>query len=134
MVSINIDAAIFASSRQMGSGVVICDHNGVFLTACSKQFDEVVTHEIAKAPTMRKAMNFAKDEGYSKILINSGCLSVVEQVLSENEDRSSCGPVIRDIKNLAKVFSSCSFHHMNRVLNIVAHNLAKLSESLICLV
>jgi hypothetical protein len=51
-VSINVDAAIFASSRQMGSGVVIRDHNGVCLTACSEQFDEFVTPGITEALAM----------------------------------------------------------------------------------
>jgi hypothetical protein len=64
-VLINVDAAIFAS-RQMGSGVVIWDHN-VYLTACSERFDEVVTPEIAEALAMRRVMSLAKDEGFSKL-------------------------------------------------------------------
>jgi ribonuclease HI len=95
----------------MGSGVVIRDHNGVYLTACSERVDEVVTPEIAEALAMRRAMSLAKDEGFSKIIVNSDCLSVVKRVMSDTEDRSSCGPVIRDIKNLAKTqvlfLSSC---------------------------
>jgi hypothetical protein len=86
MVSINIDAAIFTSSRQMGSGVVIRDHNGVYLTACSERVDEVVTPEIAEALAMRRAMSLAKDEGFSKIIVNSDCLSVVKRVMSDTED------------------------------------------------
>jgi ribonuclease HI len=130
-VSINVDAAIFASSRQMGSGVVIRDHNGVCLTACSERVDEVVTPEIAEALAMRRAMSLAKDEGFSKIIVNSDCLSVLKRIMCDTEDRSSCGTVIRDIKKLAKTFRSCSFHHVNRVINVAAHSLAKLSESLI---
>jgi hypothetical protein len=65
-VLINVDATIFASSRQMGSGVVIRDHN-VCLTACSERFDEVVTPEIAEALAMRRVMSLAKDEAFSKL-------------------------------------------------------------------
>jgi hypothetical protein len=81
---------------------------------------------------MRRAMSLAKDEGFSKIIVNSDCLSVVKRVMSDTEDRSSCGRVARDIKNLEKTFRSCSFRHVNRVINAAAHSLAKFSESLIC--
>jgi hypothetical protein len=56
---------------------------------------------------------------------------VLKRIMCDTEDRSSCGTVIRDIKKLAKTFRSCSFHHVNRVINVAAHSLAKLSESLI---
>jgi hypothetical protein len=36
MVFINVDATIFSSSRQMGIGVVIRNHNGECLVACSE--------------------------------------------------------------------------------------------------
>ena len=35
---VNVDAAIFASTRHMGAGVVIRDHLGSFLVACRERF------------------------------------------------------------------------------------------------
>jgi ribonuclease HI len=134
MVMVNVDAAIFASSRRMGTGVVIRDHNGICVAACSERNDEVVTPEIAEAMAMRRAISLAKDEGYDKIIINSDCLSVVQRVIAESEDCSTCDPMIHDIRNISNTFTSCSFRHVNRALNVAAHCLAKLSESVICTV
>jgi hypothetical protein len=49
MVLVNVDAAIFSVSRRMGNGVVIRDHNGVCLTACSDYQEEVASLEITEA-------------------------------------------------------------------------------------
>jgi ribonuclease HI len=131
-VTVNVDAAIFASSRRMGMGVVIRDHNGTCLAACSEQREEVVTPEIAEALAMRRAITFARDEGFSNIIVSSDCLSVVQRVIAGEEDRSLCGPVIHDIRRMAASFVSCSFNHVKRGLNCAAHSLAKLSEFSVC--
>jgi hypothetical protein len=124
----------FASSHRMGTSVVIRDHNDICVAACSERNDEVVTPEIAEVMAMRRAVSLAKDEGYDKIIINSDCLSVVQRVIAESEDCSTCDPMIHDIRNISNTFTSCSFRHVNRALNVAAHCLAKLSESVICTV
>jgi ribonuclease HI len=134
MVLVNVDAAIFSASRRMGLGVVIRDHNGVCLTACSEYHEEVTSPEIAEALALRRAINLAKDEGFTKIIINLDCLSVVNRVNAVEDDRSLCGPVIYDIRKLMPSFTSCSIKHVVRGLNVAAHTLAKLSETLGCVV
>jgi hypothetical protein len=116
----------------MGIGAVIRDHTGNCLVACSEQSEEVVALEIAEALAMRRAIILAKEEGFSKIIVNSDCLSVVKRVTSDQDDRSLCGPVIHDIRRLAQDFVSCSFRHVYRGLNIVAHSLTKFSEISLC--
>jgi ribonuclease HI len=118
----------------MGVGVVIRDHTGQCLTACSEHQEEVTTPEIAEALAMRRAITLAKDEGFAKIIINSDCLSVVNRVNSMEDDRSLCGPVIHDIRKLMASFASCSVRHVLRGLNVAAHTMAKMSQSLGCLV
>jgi hypothetical protein len=77
MVFINVDATIFSSSRQMGIGVVIRNHNGECLVACSELQDEVTALEIAKALAVRRALSLAGDEGFRKVMVVSHCLSVI---------------------------------------------------------
>jgi hypothetical protein len=55
---VNVDATLFASTRQMGAGIVIRDHNGVFLAACGERIDEVITPELAEAFAVRRAVSF----------------------------------------------------------------------------
>jgi hypothetical protein len=130
MVFVNVDASIFSASRWMGVGVAIRDHNGVCLTACSEYQEEALSLEIAEALALRRAINLAKDEVFTKIIINSDCLSVVNRVYAVEDDRSLCGPVIHDIRKLMPSFTSCSVKHFVRGLNVAAHTLAKLSETL----
>jgi hypothetical protein len=48
-VWINVDAALFKPSNRMGVGVVIRNHNGVCLAACSELLSEVTSPELAEA-------------------------------------------------------------------------------------
>ena len=114
----------------MGVGVVVHDHTGCFLAACGESH-EVVTPEIAEALTVRRALSFAQEEGWPKIIMASDCLSVIQRIRSGGIDRSLCGPVIEDIKLLSMSFTSCVFCHVNRVLNVAAHLLARGCESVV---
>uniref|UniRef100_A0ACD5UNY6 Uncharacterized protein n=1 Tax=Avena sativa TaxID=4498 RepID=A0ACD5UNY6_AVESA len=112
----------------MGIDVVIRDRNGQCLAACSEQQEEVVIPEMAEAVAMRRALKFAADEGQTNVIISSDCLSLVNRVSSREDDRSLCGPIVQDIREMAKSFSFCTFMHVRRGLNVPAHKLAKCSE------
>jgi hypothetical protein len=67
MVLINVDAALFASSRSMGKVVVIRDHSGTCVAACSDVYQEVTIPELAEAMAVRKTLVFAKEEGLERV-------------------------------------------------------------------
>ena len=127
---VNVDAAVFAPSRRMGAGVVIRDYNGSFLAACRETFEEIITPELAEARAVFYGISFAREEGFSNIVIGSDCLSVIQRLNSPVMDRSSLGPVIEDIKRLAVSLSSCEFRHVGRTSNEAAHLLARSCTSL----
>jgi hypothetical protein len=77
---------------------------------------------------LRRVVAFACDEGYSRVIFASDCQSVINRVNAEMMDRSSYGPVIEDVKRLARSLVSCSFKHVYRVVNVVAHVLARRCE------
>jgi hypothetical protein len=87
-VLINVDVALFASSRQMGTGIVIRDHNGSCLAACRKTFEEVIVPKIAEAQAMRHALVFAQEEDFTNIVVGSDRLLVVQRVNFSTTDRS----------------------------------------------
>ena len=60
MVYINVDAAIFSSSHQMGIGVVTWNHTGECLAACSEIQEEVTVPEMAEALAVRHALSGAE--------------------------------------------------------------------------
>jgi hypothetical protein len=81
---------------------------------------------------MRRAITLAKDKGFFEVIIKSDCLSLINRVQAVLQGISSCGPIIKDIKRLASSFSSCSFGHVRRDLNVPAHKLAKFGVFSVC--
>jgi ribonuclease HI len=112
----------------MGIGVVVRDHQGTFIAACGERRDKVTNAELAEALALRHVVAFACDEGYSTVIFASDCQSVINRVNAGMMDRSCYGPVIEDVKRLARSFVSCSFKHVYRVVNVVAHVLARRCE------
>ena len=76
-LSINGDAALFASTRTIGVCFVVGDHIGAFLDVCGERCDEVVSPEMAEAPDVGHVVSFTLDEGFSKVSIGSDCLKVI---------------------------------------------------------
>jgi hypothetical protein len=58
---INVDAAIFKTSKRMRVDVVIRNHKGICLAACSELLHEVATPELVAT---RRAFAFASEEGF----------------------------------------------------------------------
>ncbi|KAI5001361.1 hypothetical protein ZWY2020_026011 [Hordeum vulgare] len=112
----------------MGAGVVIRNHTGECLLACSELHDEVTTPEIAEALACRRAVSLASEEGFDRILVVSDCLSLVQRLESSELDRSMVGVVIQDIKNICSRFTDASFKHALRQCNEAAHVLARSAE------
>lgn len=128
---INVDAALFSSSRQMGVGVVIRNHLGECVAACSELIPNVVVPELAEAFAIRRALSLAGEEGYANLIVASDCLSLVQRLTASTLDRSAVGVVIQDILFLASTCTSISFKHVSRSCNHVAHVLARSADQLV---
>jgi hypothetical protein len=81
---------------------------------------------------MRRAITLAKDKCFFEMIIKLDCLSLINRVQAVVEGISCCGPIIKDIRRLASSFSSCSFGHVRRDLNVPAHKLAKFGVFSVC--
>jgi hypothetical protein len=77
---------------------------------------------------MRRALVLSTDHGFKHVVFASDCLTVIQKISSLAKDRSMVGSVVGDIKTLANEFSVCSFKHVGRKVNVVAHCLARSSE------
>jgi hypothetical protein len=85
---VNVDAALFTLSCQMGAGIVMRNHMGICVGACSNNIEEITIPELAKAHVVRLALSFAKDEVLSNIQLATDCLSVVQRITGKEKDRS----------------------------------------------
>ncbi|KAE8783266.1 non-ltr retroelement reverse transcriptase [Hordeum vulgare] len=83
---INVDATLFETTKRMGVGIVVRDHTGSFIAACSESYANVMIPEMAEALAVRRAVSFALEEGYSKVNFGSDCLAVVQRINSSPVD------------------------------------------------
>jgi ribonuclease HI len=134
MAYINVDAALFPPSRRMGIGIVIRNHMGECSVACSELGMEVTVPEVAEALAVRRALSLAETEGFDKVIVASDCLSLIQRLIGSENDRSSVGVVVQDIKAQASGFSSVSFVHVYRQCNVAAHTLARSAEHFISVI
>uniref|UniRef100_A0A8R7P8F8 Reverse transcriptase zinc-binding domain-containing protein n=1 Tax=Triticum urartu TaxID=4572 RepID=A0A8R7P8F8_TRIUA len=124
-VLINVDAAIFSNLHKLGIGILIRNHKGECLVACTEPLKGMVQPKLAESWALRQAVILARDEGLTSVIFASDCLSLVQRVNSSSIDRSEVGVVVSDIKRLVACFSSVSFCHVKRSLNAAAHILAR---------
>lgn len=108
--------------------VVIRNHAGDFIGACGECFHAVTNAELAEAMAIRSALTFAAEQGMDNIIVASDCLSVVQRIQSQGEDRSMCAPVVHDIKTMVASFQGCAVRHVSRLQNVAAHVLARSVE------
>ncbi|XBH77885.1 hypothetical protein VPH35_104270 [Triticum aestivum] len=119
------DAATFSSLDKSGIGVVGRDDRGQFVVACSEPIEGSLEPEMAEAMALRRVVLLAHDVQVSDVIFASDCLSLVQRINSPMSDCSSVGVVVADIKSMSESFSSVSFKHVRRHLNVPAHVLAK---------
>uniref|UniRef100_A0ACD5WXJ3 Uncharacterized protein n=1 Tax=Avena sativa TaxID=4498 RepID=A0ACD5WXJ3_AVESA len=77
---------------------------------------------------MRRAVSLATEEGFSKIEVVSDCLSLVQRINSQVQERSYVGVVVQDIRTIASAFAEFSVSHVRRHCNESAHILARSAE------
>ena len=87
------------------------------------------TPELAEALALRRAVALTCDEGFSRAVLQSDCFSVIQRTNASTVDRSLMGLITANMKELAAVFSSVRFSHVNRLSNVAAHILARSCES-----
>uniref|UniRef100_A0A8I6YNB2 RNase H type-1 domain-containing protein n=1 Tax=Hordeum vulgare subsp. vulgare TaxID=112509 RepID=A0A8I6YNB2_HORVV len=128
---INVDAVLFSHDRSMGAGVVMRDHSGSCIACYGIGVPNVILSELTEAIAIRDLL-FALCEGFQEVILGSDCLTVILRINSLSQDRSLCGPVIQDIKQLRASFTSCSIFHVRREQNVAAYLLARSCNQLEC--
>jgi hypothetical protein len=109
----------------MAMGVVIRDNSGKCLAAASLPLQGFSSPEVAEAMALRRAVEVTRDRGFDKVIFASDCLSLIQRLNSTDPDRSQVGAIVKDIKVLVARFSSATFRHVGRSLNVAAHVLAR---------
>ncbi|KAL0309339.1 UNVERIFIED_CONTAM: hypothetical protein Sradi_5876200 [Sesamum radiatum] len=126
-IKVNFDGATLRRGLELGTGVIARDTNGDFVAWFSRCFHIMGNAETAKAMAAREAIRLALRGGWSSIIIEGDCYTLIQKLRSSDRDLSVVGPIVMDIQELVACFHSCVFQHVKRSCNRAAHYLAQVA-------
>ena len=87
-VKINFDGGICVHERLGGLGVIARDSGGNVLGALQTVVKEVMEPVVVEAYAAAKALEFGKDMGFQKIILEGDALKVIQQLNQSEQDFS----------------------------------------------
>ena len=104
-----MDGAFNASALEGATGAIARDHQGKFLVA-EAAWHPFASSALAKeATTARNGVVLARDHGFQEIIIESDSQVLTKIWNDDKFDRSEVGPILANIKELSRGFTSFSF-------------------------
>lgn len=124
VIKINVDAALDHKSNICGMGLVARNAEGLVVGAAMESFSGSYPARIVKAMGFRLALQMAIDWNFSQVMVEGDALQVI-QALTRSKTYVDCDSIVLDCIKLASHFQLCSFTHVFRECNRVAHSVAK---------
>ncbi|KAK1571845.1 hypothetical protein Q3G72_023991 [Acer saccharum] len=124
-VKINTDAALDSVRNLSGLGVVVRDCSGRVLASFCRNVKANYQPQIAEALAILDGLRLVVSRNWLRVVMESDALVVVQAITLKVPPSSEVGVVISDILSLVERFSAVSFLFVPRLLNRVAHGLAK---------
>nr|POF00754.1 putative ribonuclease h protein [Quercus suber] len=125
---INTDAAAFDGGGNSCIGVVIRDNLGNVLAASSKVLAASFSTKISEALAMQEGVLLATEMDVSHTMFEFDSLSIIQEI-NDGFHGGELGHIIRNIRDVSATFTWCSFQHLKREGNRVAHELARVARN-----
>ena len=122
---LNFDAAIFSDIGRIGFGAVIRNEKGEVMATMTACGSAVQTSEEAELLACRRALEFAVDAGFYRLIIEGDNSNVTHAISSSAENNSLLGNVVDDIRHLIRGLHWAAVCCIRRSGNRVAHVLAQ---------
>ncbi|MBA0626742.1 hypothetical protein Godav_004347 [Gossypium davidsonii] len=108
------------------SATVVLGRNneGKIMGACTFPYEGVVYAFAAEARANERALLFAIEMGFRRILLEGDSLSIIKKLKSDGEDKYILIPISQSIRLLESHFVDVTYHFVLREANKAAHNLA----------
>ncbi|CAL2249606.1 unnamed protein product [Prunus armeniaca] len=129
LLELNVDGACCVADRKMGIGEVVRNANGELMGAMAKPVIGCLSPKAFEALTMIAGCQMAIDAGFTRMIIESDCLEVINAVNRFEFDMSMEGELIEELKELLCHFVFVSLQHQPHTCNFVAHQLAEFTLS-----
>ncbi|MBA0667268.1 hypothetical protein Goklo_000376, partial [Gossypium klotzschianum] len=91
------------------SGIVIRDHNGHVLVACTKRNSCISGPSAVEALACFHGLEFSLGLRFMDVIVERGCAFIVNKLRSNGTNHSNISGFIQDAKSLIKGFHSCNF-------------------------
>ncbi|XP_075654938.1 uncharacterized protein LOC142625122 [Castanea sativa] len=121
---LNFDAVIFSGMEKSGIGVIIINEKGEVIAGMSAIGPKVDTSEEAKLLACRRAIKFAVDAGFTRLIIEGDNTNVMHAISLDVANFSFLGNVVGDIRHLISGLQWATTSKIRRGGNKVAHVLA----------
>ena len=127
---VNMDAAIFKSTKSVGIGVIVRDHVGDVLATLSTQLLLPLGPLETEAKAMDIAISFAKDIGLQEVTFESDNSVLIGALLDKSKTPLSIENIITGIHAKLQHFRQHQKLHIKRHGNTPAHCLARHAKGL----
>jgi ribonuclease HI len=128
-IKLNWDAALDVRQNRMGVGIIARDELGKVRATLSTALPYIQNPSVAEAFGARRAVEFARERGFSSIVIEGDSREVVLALGNSGDCCVSYGDIISDVRALLSSFPHWKIAHVGREGNKAAHCLAKLAVS-----
>lgn len=110
----NFDGAVFRELGEASIGVVIRDYKGMVLASMSERIILPPSVANLEALAVVRALNFAHEIGFPKIVLEGDSEVVIKALRREEESFASSGHLIAEAKSLLEAFSVVNFSYTRR--------------------
>ncbi|KAL5747798.1 hypothetical protein ACOSQ2_025095 [Xanthoceras sorbifolium] len=126
---LNVDDSLRAVDYLVGPGAVVKDSNRLFMAGLSGKLISSISIEMAEASAILNGLHLAIESAFSRLIVESGALSIIKYLSSPIAPHSEVGLIIADIIALSSR-ATVKFSFVPRIANSVAHSLARFSFSI----
>ncbi|KAL4385889.1 hypothetical protein GQ457_09G010450 [Hibiscus cannabinus] len=130
VIKFNFDATFNQQSRLSTTSVLGRNSQGLIMAACASPHSNVADAFVAEAITCKQAVQFAKEFGFSNLVIEVDSLTLFKKINSCVPDRSVIAPIMFYIKEISLGFHSIIFSFVRQDSNNTAHVLARECRSI----
>lgn len=128
---LNFDAAIFSNQAASGVGVIIRNDRGEVMASLSAKGPPATSSEEAEIMACRRAMEFAIECGFSKLIVDVDNKTVMSSLRSKKCSPSRLGHIFQDMVCLLNGLRWSEVHYTKRNANLVAHSLARHARTML---
>ncbi|MBA0749293.1 hypothetical protein Gogos_003240, partial [Gossypium gossypioides] len=116
-IKLNFDTSFVSITNLSISAVLARDFEGLIMGACTYPMMDIADAFMAEARACERAIYFALDMGFRKVVLKGDLLTVIKKLVSNNTDRYVLCHISQHIQGLAKAFEEITYNFIPREAN-----------------